>query len=174
MRYRGGMNETIRPLSGAETAAAKQLLRSAPFAHLAMVEPGGPYVVPLNFAYTEDAGDPAAEFRGRVYFHTGEGRKTQALADRSARSAWRSPTASLSTKATALARTASRFGPCSSGAMPISSRTRGPREAALRVIVAKYDPGAIGAPFDEAVLARTLIYEVAIKEAGFRERPRPR
>ncbi len=54
------------------------MLRDAPFAYLAMVEPGGPYVVPLNFVYV--AGGPAQQLDGRIYFHTGEGRKTEALA----------------------------------------------------------------------------------------------
>jgi nitroimidazol reductase NimA-like FMN-containing flavoprotein (pyridoxamine 5'-phosphate oxidase superfamily) len=171
MRYRGGMTPTARPLSAAETAAAKELLRSAPFACIAMVEPGGPYVVPLNFAYAEDRGGPAGELRGTIYLHTGQGRKTEALAA--------DPRVCLSvTDCVAYNQGNS---PCADGfsfqsllvwgdAHLIEDGSR--REAALGAIVAKYDPGATGASFDEAVLARTLIYEVIIQTAAFREQPR--
>jgi nitroimidazol reductase NimA-like FMN-containing flavoprotein (pyridoxamine 5'-phosphate oxidase superfamily) len=173
MRYRGDMTPTARPLSGTETAAAKQLLRSAAFAHLAMVEPDGPYVVPLNFAYAENEGGPAGELHGRVYFHTGEGRKTDALAA--------DPRVCLSVTDCVVFHQGDS--PCADGfsfqsllvwgdARLIEEGDR--RETALRAIVGKYHPEAAGAPFDEAVLARTLIYEVAIESAGFRERPRRR
>ena len=46
------------------------------------------------------------------------------------------------------------------------------REAALRAIVAKYDPGAAGAPFDEAVLAETLVYAVVIESMSYKQRAR--
>ena len=171
MRYRGGMTPTTRPLSGAETVAAKELLRSTPFAYLAMAEPGGPYLVPLNFAYAEDEGGPPGVLHGSVYFHTGEGRKTEALAA--------DPRVCLSV--TDCAAFQQGDSPCADGfsfrsllvwgdARLIEDGSR--RETALRAIVAKYDAGAAGAPFDEAVLARTLVYEVAIETAGFRERPR--
>ncbi len=167
------MTPTTRPLSAAETAAAKELLHSAPFVHLAMVEPGGPYVVPLNFAYAEDDGHRAGELRGRIYFHTGEGRKTEALAA--------DPRVCLSV--TTCVAFHQGDNPCADGfsfqSLLIWGDARlienaGPREGALRAIVAKYDPGATGAPFDEVVLARTLIYEVTIKRADLRERPRRR
>ena len=40
------------------------------------------------------------------------------------------------------------------------------REAALRVIVAKYDPDAAGMPFDEEDFAQTLVYAVAIERSA--------
>ena len=80
MRYRGSMDGTIDLLSGAEAAAAVELLREAAFGYLAMAEPTGPYLLPLNFAYVEDERSGHNGPKGRIYFHTGEGRKTAALA----------------------------------------------------------------------------------------------
>jgi nitroimidazol reductase NimA-like FMN-containing flavoprotein (pyridoxamine 5'-phosphate oxidase superfamily) len=173
--YRGDMDSTVKPLSGAEIAAAKEVLREAPFAYLAVVDlggagAGGPYVVPLNFAYVEAEGTPGLD--GRIYFHTGEGRKTAALAAE--------PRVCMAL--TCVAAFDQGDSPCSDGfsyrsllvwgqARPIEDRDR--REAALRAIVEKFDPGAAEAPFDEADFARTLLYEVAIEAAGFKER-RPR
>jgi hypothetical protein len=48
-------------------------------------------------------------------------------------------------------------------------RDRDRRETALRAIVAKYDPTAAGAPFGEADFAQTLLYEVIIEAAGYKE-----
>ncbi len=168
MRYRGAMDPTARPLSSADTAAAAKLLRDAPFAYLAMVEPGGPYVVPLNFVYVP--GGPTQQLDGRIYFHTGEGRKTEALA----------ADARVCLAVTAGAAFDQGDSPCTDGfsyqsllvwgqARQIHDGDR--RETALRAIVAKYDPAAAGAPFGEADFAQTLLYEVIIEAAGYKEQP---
>jgi len=166
MRYRGDMETITRPLSSADVAAAEELLRDAPFAYLAMVESGGPYAVPLNFVYVGGEGGLV----GRVYFHTGEGRKTEALAA--------DPRVCLAV--TAGAAFDQGDSPCADGfsyrslllwgpARRIEDRDR--RETALRAIVAKYDPAAAGAPFGEADFAQTVIYEVVIEAAGYKEQP---
>ena len=43
------------------------------------------------------------------------------------------------------------------------------RLAALGAIVAKYDMTMAGRPFDERVLAKTLVYEVTIEAIGYRQ-----
>jgi nitroimidazol reductase NimA-like FMN-containing flavoprotein (pyridoxamine 5'-phosphate oxidase superfamily) len=181
MRYRGGMNTDSRPLTSSEIAAATELLGEAPFAYLAMVEPEGPYVVPLNFAYVTDGstgagqghgGPPAAAgLGGRVYFHTGEGRKTDAIAA--------DPRVSMAVT------TDDAFhqgdSPCADGftfrSLLIWGQARRSddpeeRRAALRAIVSKYDPRAVDVPFEEADFARTLLYEITIERVGYRERPK--
>ena len=166
MRYRGDMDTTTEPLSNADAAAAEELLRDAPFAYLAMVEPDGPYVVPLNFAYVGGEGG----LDGHIYFHTGEGRKTEALAAH--------PRVCLAVTG----RVAFDQGdtPCADGFSYRSLLVWGParriedrhgREAALRAIVAKYDPAAAGAPFGEADFAQTLIYELVVEAVGYKEQP---
>lgn len=166
MRYRGVVTTTVRPLSAAQTAAAKELLRSAPFAHVAMVEPDGPYVIPLNFVFVEGGDDLE---RGHIYFHTGEGRKADALA----------VDGRVCLAVTDCVAFHQGDSPCADGftfrsllvwgdAQLLQDEDR--REAALRAIVEKYDHGAAEAPFNEAVLARTLLYEVAIEAAGYKER----
>ncbi len=45
------------------------------------------------------------------------------------------------------------------------------RETALRAIVAKYDPAAAGTAFGEEDFAQTLIYEVIIEAAGYKQQP---
>lgn len=190
MRYRGSMDRTPEPLSDLQAAAAVELLREAPFAYLAMVEPEGPYVLPLNFAYVEDdapapragagperpvSGRPARPaggqpLAGRVYFHTGEGRKTAALAA--------DPRVCLAvTSGVAFSQGGN---PCGDGflfrSLLLWGRARriddpAGREAALRAIVAKYDPDAAAKPFGRAVYARTILFEMTIEAAGYKQRP---
>jgi nitroimidazol reductase NimA-like FMN-containing flavoprotein (pyridoxamine 5'-phosphate oxidase superfamily) len=151
-------------------AAAEDLLRRAPFAYFAM---GGPYVVPLNFAYvpagTEDAAGGGSALPGRIVFHTGHGRKTAALeAD---------PRVCIAV--TAAVAFDQGEDPCDDAfsyrSLLVWGRARrledpAAREAALRAIVARYDPGAGDEPFGEEVFSRTLLYEVAIETAGYKER----
>jgi len=183
-------------------AAAERLLLTAPFACLAMVEPaasasgleeaashpllacGGPYVVPLNFAYvTEDqpaharSGEPshratATGLDGRIYFHTGEGRKSRALAA--------DPRVCLAVTAEVAFEQGNA--PCEDAfsyrSLLVWGRARkieesAERETALRFLVAKYDPEAAEVPFDQDVFAATLLYELTIDEVGYKER-RPR
>jgi hypothetical protein len=169
-------------LSDEQAAAAIRLLREAPYAHLAMTEAEGPYVLPINFAYEEAAGTgpgapaapkPRAEagpLAGIIYFHTGEGRKTAALdAD---------PRVCLAV--TGGAAFIQGDSPCrdafSYRSLLVWGRVRriegaAAREAALRAIVAKYDPGAAGMPFGEKDFARTLLYEVTIEAASYKQEP---
>jgi nitroimidazol reductase NimA-like FMN-containing flavoprotein (pyridoxamine 5'-phosphate oxidase superfamily) len=174
MRYRGSMHSDPKRLSGAEAAAAVELLHEATFAYLAMVEAGGPYVLPLSFAYVGGVGPAGAEpeagsLSGRIYFHTGEGRKTAALAA--------DPRVCLAvTSGTAFHQGGT---PCGDGftfrSLLLWGQARriddpAEREAALRDIVAKYDPDAAAMPFGKAVYARTILFEMTIEAAGYKER----
>jgi uncharacterized protein len=184
MRYRGGMDGAPNLLFGDEAAAALELLHEAAFAYLAMVEPQGPYVLPLNFVYVEDgcgapgsatatstaaapaAGSPA----GRIYFHTGEGRKTAALAA--------DPRVCLAVTAGAAFQQGDN--PCADGfsyrslllwgqAHPMDDPAE--REAALRAIVAKYDPEAATKPLGAAHFAQTMLFEMTIEAASYKQEP---
>ena len=184
MRYRGNMDDNLKPLSATEVAAAVELLHEAAFAYLAMVEAEGPYVLPLNFAYIGGDDDGTAgpavpptgaaprtgALAGRIYFHTGEGRKTAALAA--------DPRVCLAVTANVAFHQGGS--PCGDGftfrslllwgeARRIDDPAR--RESALRAIVAKYDPGAAALPFGETVYARTALFEMTIEAAGYKERP---
>ncbi len=156
------MATTNMHLSDEEEAAAVGLLREAPYAYLAMTEPEGPYVLPLNFAYAEPA--------GTIYFHTGEGRKTAALAA--------DPRVCLAV--TAGAAFIRGDSPCRDGfsyrSLLVWGRARridgaAAREAALRAIVAKYDPDAAGRPFGDKDFAQTVLYEVTIEVASYKQEP---
>ena len=159
-----------RDLDPGEWTKTRELLRRAPVAFLALVDRGRPYVVPMNFAYEPDdgptagAGDPP----GRLVFHSGPGRKTAALeadphvcvALSADESFVQGPT------------------PCKDGfsfrSVLVEGQATllddpGERDRALRAIVAKHDPAGAAKPFDEAVLARTLVYAVEIETVSYRE-----
>ncbi len=164
------MNDRVTSLSPTDVGAAEEMLRKVPVAYLAMIEPDGPYAVPVNFAYV--APEDAAGLEGRIVFHTGEGRKTDALAT--------DPRVCL--VFTAGVAFVQGDAPCADGfsfrSLLVWGRARriedpGRREDALRWIVAKYDPGAVEDSFDEADFALTLVYEVAIEAASFKQRPTP-
>jgi uncharacterized protein len=180
MRYRGNVDATLDPLTGTEAAAAEELLRDAAFGYLAMVEPEGPYVLPLNFAYVgEAAGSPGgsrgpgpgpAPLGGRIYLHTGEGRKTAALrAD---------PRVCLAVTAGVAFQQGD--GPCQDSfsyrsllLWGLMRRIEDPagRESALRAIVAKYDPEAATKPFGQADFAQTILFEMTIEAASYKQEP---
>ena len=161
------MTTNRRLPSEQERANVKDILRRTPVGHLAMVT-DGPYVVPINFAY--DDSDGSAGW-GRILFHTGEGRKSRALAEE--------PRICLSLLGEA---SFDRGGaPCDDGFAYRSALVEGRvtlltettmREQALRLIVAKYDPEAADKAFDDDVLERTLVYSVAILTISYKERPR--
>jgi nitroimidazol reductase NimA-like FMN-containing flavoprotein (pyridoxamine 5'-phosphate oxidase superfamily) len=180
MRYRDGMDGTPNLLSGTEAAAALQLLHEAAFGYLAMVEPQGPYVLPFNFVYAaiNSGGTPASEaaapgagsLTGRIYFHTGEGRKTAALAA--------DPRVCLAITAGATFQRGDS--PCADSFSYRSLLVWGQarrvddpamREAALRAIVAKYDPAAAGKPFEPRDFAQTILFELAIESASYKQEP---
>jgi nitroimidazol reductase NimA-like FMN-containing flavoprotein (pyridoxamine 5'-phosphate oxidase superfamily) len=160
-------------LSYEQAAAAIQLLREAPYAYLAMTETEGPYVLPLNFAYEATGGSTpgaATPLDGTIYFHTGKGRKTAALAA--------DPRICLAV--TGGAAFVQGDSPCrdafSYRSLLVWGRARliegaAAREAALRAIVAKYDPAAAGVPFGEKDFAQTLLFAVAIERASFKQEP---
>lgn len=150
--------------------------------------PGGarPYVVPLNFAY-EPAAAPAASADdapaatpgtaptslGRLFFHTGPGRKTEALSG--------NPRVCIAV--TADESFDQGASPCQDGfafrSVLLEGRAllledQNQREQALRAIVAKYDPDAVEKPFKLQVFARTLIYVVEVETIAVRERPKRR
>jgi nitroimidazol reductase NimA-like FMN-containing flavoprotein (pyridoxamine 5'-phosphate oxidase superfamily) len=176
-------------LDDGERACVEQVLRAAPIAYVALVDataPDGlprPYVLPMNFAY-QPAGACAAAAsapthpdtpapEGCVFVHTGPGRKVQALAG--------NPRVCISvTSQESLELGAS---PCDVGYLYQSVVLEGhavlladeaAREAALRMIVAKYDPAAADKPFKAKVLAKTILYAVEVDAIGFKERPKQR
>lgn len=187
------MDAGANPLTEAQVARAEHLLGQAPYAYLAMIEPEGPNIVPLNFAYVSagllapggappcdvppcpppsPSPSPPTGLGGCIYFHTGKGRKTAALAA--------DPRVCLAV--TGQVGFEQGETPCADGfsyrsllvwgrAQPVEEQSL--RELGLRAIVSKYDPGAVEAPFDEADLAQTLVYEMTIDAASYKERPRP-
>jgi hypothetical protein len=160
--------------STANDAPAAVVLREAPVAFLSLVD-DGPYVVPINFAYEDpnDRVDGERPAHGRIVFHSGPGRKSDALA--------KDPRVCLVvTIGVALDRGSA---PCEDGftyrsalvqGRAVLLETREDREAALRTIVAKYDPAAALLPFDEDDFERTLVYAIAIETVSYKERPRRR
>lgn len=157
-------------MSAQEWTNAVDLLRSTSVAFLALVDRGRPYVVPLNFAYlpsgtaASGAGDPP----GRLVFHTGPGRKTAALETDSR----------VCVAISAGESFVQGDSPCTDGFSFRSVLVEGraallehpdERARALRAIVAKHDPEGANKPFDEAVLARTLVYAVEIERVSYRE-----
>jgi nitroimidazol reductase NimA-like FMN-containing flavoprotein (pyridoxamine 5'-phosphate oxidase superfamily) len=166
------MHVKNRPLSDEETARTTALLAEAPFGYLAMAEPDGPYVVPVNYAFVPDPGSGPG-LQGVLYFHSGDGRKTAAIAV--------DPRVCMAfTAGVAFDQGPS---PCADG---FSYRSvlvwgqarlledRSEREAALRAIVAKYDPKAAETPFDEADFGQTLVYEVRLSAVSYKQQPRDR
>ncbi|MBN1319428.1 MAG: pyridoxamine 5'-phosphate oxidase family protein [Thermoleophilia bacterium] len=170
------MTKPHRTQAAREQREVEKLLQTAPFVYVAVVDGDGPYVVPMSFAFETVSGGPVETAGrggkpGRLYLHTGPGRKSDALAG--------DPRVCVAV-ATDVA-----FGqgpsPCEDGFFYRSVVVKGrarlldgalDRERALRAIVAKYDPAAAAMPFEERLLAQTLIYEVAIDELTFKERPR--
>jgi nitroimidazol reductase NimA-like FMN-containing flavoprotein (pyridoxamine 5'-phosphate oxidase superfamily) len=177
------VSNEIPGLSPRQRADAEAVLTAAPVCYLAVVdnEPpdrgrgrssavpaggvaGAPYVVPINFVY-----DAAT---AHIFFHTGAGRKTRALAA--------NPDVCLAL-ADSLALSVGP-GPCQDGfsyksvlvwgrAARIEDREE--RERVLRAIVAKYDPQAAGGAFEERAFEQALVYEVAVDAISYKER-RPR
>jgi len=173
------VNTDTSPPAPRSWADAEPLLQSAPVAYMAVVEHPGdgstdslPYVVPVNFACHKAS--PEGDFSGtRLFFHTGVGRKTRALA--------RDPHVCFAV--TTDVSFAAGDTPCEDGfyyrsvliwgrAKPLEDRED--RLAALRKIVAKYDPKAAELPFDEHDFAQTQVYEVTIDDVSYKERPRHR
>lgn len=149
-------------LAPEQLRSAEEVLLRVPVAFVAVVDPAGsPYVVPMNFAYAS----------GRLYLHTGPGRKADALA------------ADSRVCMTATMDEVFEQGPtpCKDGFAYRSVVVEGratilaepeERETALRAIITKYDPAAAGKPLDGAVLSATLVYAVDIENISHKERPR--
>ncbi len=145
-----------------ERKQAEALLRDAPFAYLGVVDGGGPFVVPMNFAWV-----PAGPGFGLIYLHTGPGRKSAALAI--------DPRICLAIAGGAAFQQGAT--PCQDGFAFHSVIVEGQatlladpaeRETGLRAIVSKYDPAAAAEPLDDRLLARTLVYRVAIETLSYR------
>lgn len=154
------MNTQPSHLAPEDRQGADHLLYHAPLAFVAMVESTGPYVVPMNFAYAP----------GRLYLHTGPGRKSAALTENPRVCIAISMDEEFEKGPT----------PCEDGyayqAVVVEGWAKlleehSEREEALRAIVAKYDPAAVDQPLDEAALAQTLVYAVIIDEFTYRRRP---
>jgi nitroimidazol reductase NimA-like FMN-containing flavoprotein (pyridoxamine 5'-phosphate oxidase superfamily) len=159
------MNNDPAPLDAvvaAHRAPAEALLSEAPYAYFAMVGGDGlPYVVPMNFVYEA----------GRLYIHTGEGRKSAALCQNQRVCVAITGDVAFDPGPT----------PCEDGFSFRSLLVEGratlledvnDRERALRAIVAKYDPDAAGGAFEETVFAETLVYAVHIETISYASRPR--
>ena len=161
------MTEETRPLSVQETAEARDVLESARIAHLAVAD-GGPYVIPICFAYECPEG---SEEWGRIVFHTGEGRKSRALA--------MDPRVCLAVVVDAAFDRGP--GPCADAfayrsvlveGSAIRLEERAEREEGLRLIVGKYDPQATDLPFAEEDFQMTLVYSVTIRSLSYKQRSR--
>lgn len=172
MRYREArkepavMSEKTPVLSPLERAQATEVLAAAPIAYLSVADEG-PYVVPICFAY-EDAG--ASGEWGRVLIHTGEGRKTRALA--------LDPRVCVAVVAEAAfeqgpepCRDTFSFRSVLIEGTAVLLSERDERERALRTIVAKYDPGAAGHPFAETDFRVTLVYAINIGSLSYLAQP---
>jgi nitroimidazol reductase NimA-like FMN-containing flavoprotein (pyridoxamine 5'-phosphate oxidase superfamily) len=153
-------------------------------------------VVPVNFAYVGSSaaldqsrpsptsgGAPDAETQApaepaddrtcpRLFFHTGVGRKTLALA--------KNPHVCVAV--TGDVSFSAGLRPCEDGFHYRSALVWGrarllegreDRLVALRAIVAKYDPQAVRRPFGEHDFAQTQVYEVLVDTVSYKERPRP-
>jgi nitroimidazol reductase NimA-like FMN-containing flavoprotein (pyridoxamine 5'-phosphate oxidase superfamily) len=161
------MSEKTRPLSAQEVSEARDVLGYAQIAYLSVTD-GGPYVVPVCFAYDAPQG---SEGWGRVVFHSGEGRKSRALAV--------DPRVCLAV----VADVAFDQGPepCADAFIyrsvlaegsAVRLDDRAEREQALRLIVSKYDPQARDRPFAETELRMTLVYEVALQSVSYKHQSR--
>ncbi len=128
-------------------------------------------MVPMNFAYVPGDGPAsgAGAPPGRLVFHTGPGRKSAAL----------ELDPYVCVAVTADGTFVQGPSPCEDGfsfrSVLLEGRARliedpGERDRALRAIVAKHDPEGVTKPFDEAALARTLVYTVEIDTISYRER----
>lgn len=157
------MNGPLEAPSAKERERGLLLLERAPYAYVAVVEKDRPYAVPMNYAC-----DPQA---GLIYLHTGRGRKSAALDE--------NPRVCIVIAADAAFDRGPT--PCNDGFAFRSTVVEGrallledpvEREAALRTIVAKYDPDAAAAPFDADVLAQTLVYAVDMETVSYRQSPR--
>ena len=160
-------------LTPEEWIRAERVLQQAPFAFFSMIDHGRPYVVPMNYAYEQSPGGEAPTVARdavapRLIFHTGEGRKSAALA------AHPHICAAVTTGETFVQGDT----PCADGyafesvlvegsAAPVMDDSE--RACALRAIVAKYDPAANDRPFDVTVLSKTQVYELVIEKVGYRE-----
>jgi len=146
-----------------ERARGLLMLEKAPYAYVAVVEKDRPYAVPMNYA---------CDLQARViYLHTGRGRKSAALGE--------NPRVCIVIAADAAFDRGPT--PCSDGFSFRSTVVEGTaqlledpaeREAALRTIVAKYDPDAADTPLDAGVLAQTLVYAVHMETVSYRQSPR--
>lgn len=161
------MTDKHRSLSAEQQASVKSILRQVPIGYLA-VNADGPYAVPMNFAYD---GPDDADSWGRFLYHTGPGKKADALAA--------DPRVCLAV----LAEAAFTRGdlPCDDAYAYRSVLVEGratlladdaEREQGLRLIVAKYDPEAADRPFNEGIFEKTLVYEVTIEAVSLKQKPR--
>ena len=143
----------------------KNILRQEIFGYLA-VQDNTPYVVPINFAYAES---DAPDSWGRLFFHSGPGRKTEALAV--------DPHICLAVTTAASLHKGRQ--PCNDSFAYRSVLVEGKvtlldnlqeKQQALRAIVAKYDHEAISQPLNEQIFAKTLVYAVAIDAVSFKQK----
>ena len=143
----------------------KIILQQEAFGYLA-VQSNEPYVVPINFAYAE-SDDPYSW--GQIFFHSGPGRKTEALA--------------VDPRICLAVLTGTNFHkgkqPCNDSFNYRSVLVEGKatllddpqkKRQALRAIVAKYDPEALHQPFNGQVLAKTLVYSAGIEVVSFKQK----
>lgn len=145
---------------GEERRKAGELLASAPLAFLALADEHGPYTVPISFAY--DGED--------IYFHGGEGKKSRALEaePRVCLGVTSEPELVKGDNACAhnfRCASALVFG------RVISLESEVEKDAALRTLVAKYDPAAAADPLAPGKVAGTTVYRMEIRALTYRELP---
>ncbi len=159
------MTDETREPSSQQRTDAIGVLHAAPFACLSLTD-GGPYVIPICFAYEALQG---GEGWGRILLHTGEGRKSRALA--------LDPRVCLAVVADAAfdrgpepCRDTFAFRSVIIEGAATRLEDHEEREKALRLIVAKYDPEAKERPFAEKDFRATLLYAVTIASLSYTER----
>jgi len=158
------MNENRFLLPEEEWNKALQVLESAPIAYLSMAG-AEPYVVPMCFAY--DAQEQS-QGPGRLIFHTGEGRKTRALAE-NGRVCLAMVADAVFDRGPEPCRDSYAFRSVVVEGTASLVEDDDARESALRTIVGKYDPQARERPFGEKDLQATLVYVVAVRSLSYKE-----
>jgi nitroimidazol reductase NimA-like FMN-containing flavoprotein (pyridoxamine 5'-phosphate oxidase superfamily) len=149
------------PLDGLSDAG-RALLAGAPYGFLGTASAEGPYTVPMSYAVDGDA----------VVFHTGPGRKSEALLHASRVCLVVTDSPRLVTGEGACRCTFDFRSILVEGDARLLERP-GERERALRSLVAKYHPAAAALDFTPELLERTLVYTITIATASEKHHPRP-
>ena len=143
-----------------DRAEIDAILRAAPIVHVAMVDGGEPYVVPLNFGYED----------GRLFCHSaGAGRKIETLR-MSPRVCFEVVLDDAVTVAPESCRSSARYRSVIGFGTVRFIEDRAEKIQALDAMMRKFAAGPF--TYDEDQLARTTVFEIAIasvtgKKAGY-------